>query len=243
MPISGLIAAALAGLLGGAHCLAMCGGFMTALSASGQRSRPATATLYPARALAWRHLPYNLGRITTYTTLGAIAGGAGGAALGAGEWVVVQRVLYVIANVFLLSLALAMVSNGKGNAGLQRIGAALFAKTMPAIRPLLARDDAPARYLLGTIWGLVPCGLVYAVLPIALFAGGALQGAAVMLTFGLGTLPNLLAAGWIVARARTWLDLRPLRVATALLLAGFGVVGIARALFGSLSSMQGAFCF
>lgn len=145
MPISGLIAAALAALLGGAHCLAMCGGFMTARSASGQRSGPATATLYPARA--------------------------------------------------------------------------------------------------GTIWGLVPCGLVYAVLPIALFAGGALQGAAVMLTFGLGTLPNLLAAGWIVARARTLLDLRPLRVATALLLAGFGVVGITRALFGSLSSMQGAFCF
>jgi uncharacterized protein len=243
MPISGLIAASLAGLLGGAHCLAMCGGFMTALSGSGQRSRAPTAILYPARTLAWRHLPYNLGRITTYAALGAIAGGAGGAALAAGDWVVIQRVLYVIANAFLVSLAFAIVSNGKGMAGLQRAGAALFAKVMPAVRPLLARDDAPARCVLGAIWGLVPCGLVYAVLPIALFSGGALQGAAVMLAFGLATLPNLLVAGWIVAHARTRLDVRTMRFVTALLLSGFGVVGIGRALFGSLSTMQGAFCF
>ena len=85
MPISGLIAASLAGLLGGAHCLAMCGGFMTALSGFGQRSRTPKAIVYPARTLAWRHLPYNLGRITTYAALGAVAGGAGGAALAAGD--------------------------------------------------------------------------------------------------------------------------------------------------------------
>jgi sulfite exporter TauE/SafE len=236
MPISGLIAAALAGLLGGAHCLAMCGGFMTALSRSGQRSPPPVATLHPARALARRQLPYNVGRITTYTVLGAIAGGAGGAALAAGDFAVIQRVLYVIANVFLLALAIAIVSNGKGLAGLQRVGAVLFTRVMPAIRPLLARDDAPSRYALGMIWGLVPCGLVYAVLPIALFSGGPLQG-------GLGTLPNLLAAGWIVARAGSWLDLRAMRFATAVLLAGFGVVGIGRALVGSIATMQGAFCF
>ena len=243
MPFSGLIAAALAGLLGGAHCLAMCGGFMTALSGSGQRPRTETAILRPARALAWRHFPYNLGRLTTYTTLGAIAGGAGGAALAAGDWAVIQRALYVAANVFLLCLAVAIVSNGKGFAGLQRAGAALFARAMPAVRPLLVRDDTTARYLLGTIWGLVPCGLVYAVLPIALFSGGALQGAAVMFAFGVGTLPNLLAAGWIVARARRWLDARALRFATAVLLGVFGVVGIGRAMFGPLSTLHGAFCF
>jgi uncharacterized protein len=243
MPISGLIAAALAGLLGGAHCLAMCGGFMTALSGSGQRLGAPVATLHPARALARRQLSYNLGRITTYAALGALAGGAGGAALAAGDWLAIQRVLYVVANVFLLGLALLIMSNGKGIAGLQRIGAAVFARLLPAVRPLTARDDAVGRYALGTIWGLVPCGLVYAVLPIALFAGGALQGAAVMLAFGFGTLPNLLAAGWILARAGKWLDLTALRFATAVLLAGFGVVGIARALFGSVSTLQGAFCF
>ena len=57
-------------------------------------------------------------------------------------------------------------------------GAALFALVLPAVRPLRARGDAPARFALGMIWGLVPCGLVYGVLPIALFAGGALAGRA-----------------------------------------------------------------
>ena len=152
--------------------------------------------------LARRQLPYNAGRITTYAVLGAIFGGAGGAALAASDWLSVQRALYVAANVFLLVLALAIVSDGKGMAWPQRVGAALFARMLPAVRPLLARDDGLSRYALGTIWGLVPCGLVYSVLPIALFAGGAVQGGTVMLAFGLGTLPNLLAAGWIVARAR-----------------------------------------
>jgi hypothetical protein len=81
------------------------------------------------------------------------------------------------------------------------------------------------------------------VLPVALFAGGALEGAAVMLAFGLGTLPNLLAAGWLLARARARLDSRAVRWGAALLLAGFAALGLWRALFGPLSRQHGAFCF
>jgi sulfite exporter TauE/SafE len=92
------------------------------------------------------------------------------------------------------------------------------------------------------VWGLVPCALVYSVLPIALFAGGAYQGALVMLAFGIGTLPNLLAAGWVVSRARAWLDTPIVRYAAASLLAGFAAVGIWRALFGAASLAQGPFC-
>ena len=243
MPVSALIGAALAGLLGGAHCLAMCGGFVAALSGGRAAPRAPPAKLLPARVLAWRELPYNLGRVTTYAVLGAVAGGAGGALLGAGDWLAVQRVLYVVANVFLLALAAAIVSEGKGWAPLQRAGAALFSRALPAVRPLMARDDALSRYAVGAIWGLVPCGLVYGVLPIALFAGGALAGATVMLAFGLGTLPNLLAAGWIVSRARSWANPRTVRFASAALLAGFAVLGIGRALFWPPAALQGAFCF
>jgi hypothetical protein len=243
MPVSALIGAALAGLLGGAHCLAMCGGFVAALSGGAAARRAPQAKLLPARVLAWRELPYNLGRVTTYAGLGAVAGGAGGALLGAGDWLAVQRVLYVVANVFLLALAAAIISEGKGWAPLQRAGAALFARALPAVRPLIVRDDALSRYAVGAIWGLVPCGLVYGVLPIALFAGGALAGATVMLAFGLGTLPNLLAAGWIVSRVRSWVNPRTVRFASAALLAGFAVLGIGRALFWPPAALQGAFCF
>jgi uncharacterized protein len=181
--------------------------------------------------------------VTTYAALGAVVGGSGGALLAVGDLLAVQRVLFVVANVFLFALAMAIATDGKVVAPLQRVGAALFARVLPAVRPLLARDDAMSRYALGTIWGLVPCGLVYGVLPIALFAGGAIPGAFVMLAFGLGTVPNLLAAGWVVSRVRSKVNSRIVRFAGAALLAGFAVVGIGRALFWAPSALHGAFCF
>jgi uncharacterized protein len=238
MALSALIAAWLAGTLGGAHCLAMCGGFLAALSGTGRTAQP----LLPAGALALRQLPYNLGRITTYALLGAAVGAAGGASMVAVDWLPLQRALFVVANLFLLGLGVGIAWRREGAAPLQRAGAALFAKFAPAVRSLTTRDNAPARYLLGMIWGLVPCALIYGVLPIALFAGSALAGTAVMLAFGLGTLPNLVAAGWVVARARAWQGGRVARYGAALLLIAFAGVGIWRALFGPMSMAEGPFC-
>jgi sulfite exporter TauE/SafE len=240
--VSALTGAVLAGLLGGAHCAAMCGGFVTAFSAAAPIPTGA-GRLLPMRRLALRQVPHNAGRVATYALLGAIAGGLGGAALGAGDWPAVQRTLYVIANLFLLAVAFAIAGRGASMVWLQRVGAAVFARVVPAVRPLAARDAAPARFALGMLWGLVPCGLVYGVLPIALFSGSAASGALVMLAFGLGTLPNLLALGWLVARARAWLDARVVRYGAAALLAGFAALGIWRALSGSLPQGHGAFCF
>ena len=238
MALSALIGAWLAGTLGGAHCLAMCGGFLAALSGAG----PSTKPLLPARALALRQLPYNLGRITTYGLLGGAFGAAGSAALVAVDWLPLQRALFVVANLFLLALGIGMASRREGGGAWQRTGAALFTRFAPAVRNLATRDNVPARYALGMIWGLVPCGLIYGVLPIALFAGSAPAGGAVMLAFGLGTLPNLVAAGWVVARARAWQDGRLARYAAALVLVAFALVGIWRALFGPMSLAQGPFC-
>ncbi len=238
--ISALIAAFIAGALGGLHCIAMCGGFVAVLS-GGTENRGASP-LRPAAALAWRQLPYNLGRITTYTLLGALAGGVGGAALGAAHWLPLQRALYVVANVLLLLVGVAIAGRAAELAWLSHAGGALFARFTPAIRPLMQRDSAAARVLLGMIWGLVPCGLIYGMLPIALFAGSAPAGAAVMLAFGLGTLPNLVAAGFVAARARRWLESRGVRYAAAALLIAFAAVGLGRALFGPIAHGQGPFC-
>jgi sulfite exporter TauE/SafE len=242
MALSALIAAFTAGLLGGVHCVAMCGGFVTAFSAAAARSGDRVAALRPAAALARAQLPYNIGRIATYMGLGAIAGGVGGAALAAAQWLPLQRALYVVANLLLLGVGLAIAGKAAEIAWLSRTGTALFALAAPAMRRLVGREHAGARMLLGMLWGLVPCGLVYAMLPIALFAGSAAAGAAVMLAFGIGTLPNLVAAGWLVGRARQWLASRALRYAAAAVLIGFAGVGLARALFGPMSHGQGAFC-
>jgi hypothetical protein len=235
-----LISAWLAGVLGGAHCIAMCGGFVAALSGGAGAGQP--APLRSAAALAWHQLPYNLGRITSYALLGAAFGAAGGAAIAAADLLPLQRGLYVVANLFLLALAVAVAVGSPAGGVLQRAGGALFRRVLPAVRPLAARDAAAARYALGMIWGLVPCGLTYSVLPIALFAGGAPEGGAVMLAFGIGTLPNLLAAGWLIARVRPWLENTALRYGAALLLAGFAAAGIWRALYGPMAHVQGPFC-
>lgn len=242
MALSALIGAWLAGVLGGAHCLAMCGGFVAAMAGSQAGSRAQVSPLRPARAIAWRQLSYNAGRVTTYALLGALAGGTGAWAVSAADMLPVQRFLYVVANLFLLALAFAIGSKQRGLDWLQRAGGVLFEKVLPAFRPLLRVDTLPAHYALGMLWGLVPCALTYGVLPIALFAGGAWQGAAVMLAFGLGTLPNLLAASWVMARAQGWLDARVVRYSAAALLAGFAAVGIWRALVGTASLAQGPYC-
>lgn len=242
MALSALIGALLAGVLGGAHCLAMCGGFVTAMAGGAHSAGALTTPMFPARTLAWRQLAYNAGRITTYALLGAAAGGAGGALLSAADWLPLQRTVYVVANLFLLALALAIASKRAGAAWLQGAGNALFAKALPAVRPLLQADSTVARYALGMIWGLVPCALTYSILPIAAFAGGAMPGAAVMLAFGIGTLPNLLAAGWLLSRAGRWLKAPAFRLTAAALIAGFAAVGLWRALFAPGTLAQGPFC-
>lgn len=235
---SALIGAWLAGVLGGVHCLAMCGGFMAALSGAA----PTAAPLRPARALAWAQLPYNLGRVTTYGVLGGLAGGAGAALTATAALLPFQRALYVLANLLLLALAWFLLGRGPQLVALQRAGARLFAAVRPAMRPLLERQAAGARFALGMLWGLVPCAMTYAVLPVALFAGSAWQGALVMLAFGIGTLPNLLAAGWLVARGRPWLDRTGVRSGAAVLLTGFALVGIWRAFGDPTALAQSPFC-
>ena len=241
MALSALIGAFLAGAFGGVHCVAMCGGFATALAGRSGASTAGVVPLHSARSLVWRQLPHNAGRILTYAILGATAGGAGEALLAVSTGFPVQRVLYAAANLFLLALAVAIAARLNLYGALQTAGHALFGGVLPAVRPLVRADSPAARVALGMVWGLVPCALIYGVLPVALFAGGALEGAAVMAAFGLGTLPNLLAAGYLASRARGLRDARAARLAAAALIAGFAVVGLWRAAMpGALP--QSPFC-
>lgn len=237
-----LISAWLVGALGGVHCLAMCGGFMAAIVARDGGPGDAAVPLLPARAIVRQQLNYHAGRIATYMMLGAAFGIAGAAALRAVDILPVQRALYVIANVFLLFLGLRLATCTPGVAWLQRSGARAFGSALPMLRPLLQRPGPAGRITLGLVWGLVPCALVYSVLPLALFAGGLWQGAAVMLAFGLGTLPNLMATSLLLDRAKPIFERDTLRFAAAALLVAFAVVGIYRALYIPNALAQGPFC-
>jgi len=236
----GLLASAwLVGALGGAHCFAMCGGLFGAIAA---RDAAGAQPLVPARVVALRQAGYHAGRIATYALLGAAFGAAGAATLGAVEVLPLQRALYVVANVLLLLLGASLVARTPAIASLQRVGARAFTPLLHAMQPLLRRPGAAGRVALGLAWGLMPCALIYGVLPLALFAGGAWQGASVMLAFGLGTLPNLLAAGILLSRARRFLSGGAMRHAAAALMIAFGLLGIWRVFFAPGALAQGPFC-
>lgn len=237
MRLSVLISAWLVGALGGLHCFAMCGGLLGAVATRDGATQP----LVSGHVVAARQLAYHAGRIATYALLGAAFGAAGAIALSAAEFLPLRRALYLAANMFLLLLGVNLAL-GTGVAWLQRAGARAFGVVLPIARPLLQRPGVAGRITLGLIWGLVPCALVYSVLPLALFAGGAWQGCAVMLAFGLGTLPNLLAAGVLLARAKRALEGKAVRYAAAAVLIAFAFVGIWRVLYSPGALAQGPFC-
>jgi uncharacterized protein len=243
MSVGLLVSAWLVGAMGGLHCFAMCGGLLGAIAArDAARNGMPVRPLHPARTLALHQAAYHAGRITTYALLGAAFGAAGGVTLGAVDLLPLQRAIYVAANLFLLVLGANLVIQARLVPSLQRLGAIAFASALRALQPVMRRTDAPGRIATGFIWGLMPCALIYSVLPLALMSGSAWQGGAVMLAFGLGTLPNLLAAGVLLGRARRLLSGRIVRAAGASMLIAFGLAGIWRVLFVPGALAQGPFC-
>ena len=225
-------AAFLIGLLGGVHCVGMCGGIVGALTLQ-----------TPRRRHAWNlHLAYSAGRIASYAAAGAVMGMIGGAGLMFNQVLPVQMLLYVLANLVLVSLGLYLAGLGNLLTWLEALGARLWRRVQPYGAKVLPADTAGKAFILGTLWGWLPCGLVYSLLASALLSGGAGSGAAVMLAFGLGTLPNLLLAGMVVKRLRDITSDRRVRLAAGALVAGFGVVGLVRAADLGEHVRQGLLC-
>jgi sulfite exporter TauE/SafE len=211
-----LLTALLAGLLGGVHCVGMCGGIVAAFSFRADGTQP------PFRL----HLAYNLGRISSYAMFGALAG-ALGASLKLATFLPAQTVLYVLAQLVMILLGLYLAGFNRWVLVFERAGGALWRVVQPLFRRLLPVRSLPQALLAGMAWGWLPCGLVYSVLVSALAAGSAPSGAALMLAFGLGTLPNLLGMGLFARRLQPFMQRLWVRRAAGLTVAGFGVWGLA----------------
>lgn len=219
MPETGFLAVFLVGLLGGTHCIGMCGGIVSALSLQA-----------PGSPTRWSlHLAYNAGRIASYTAAGAAMGALGGAAVGLGSGLPLQLVLYVLANLMLVALGLYLTGSTWTLAFTERIGQVLWKRIQPLTAGLLPVTAVPQALTLGALWGFLPCGMVYSVLATALVSGTAGSGAGLMLAFGLGTLPNLLLAGALLARLREFAGRRAVRLISGLVVLGFGIVGLINA--------------
>ena len=240
MSVGLLFSAWLIGALGGLHCIAMCGGFIGAIAT---RDAARGVPLQPARAIVIGQAVYHAGRLITYALLGALFGALGATVIAYIDVLPLQRAMYVMANALVLILGLGLVWRAPTLPAMQRVGMRAFAPLLRAMRPLLRRSDTLGRIAMGLVWGLMPCALIYSALPLALVAGGWWQGALVLSAFGLGTLPNLLATGLVLGRARRLLSSQALRNVAALALIAFGTAGLWRAMATAGSLPASPFCF
>lgn len=213
MPDSGFLALFIVGLLGAGHCAGMCGGIVGALSLQG----PQGAASIPV------HLAYNLGRIASYAAAGLAAGALGQLA---GSVLPLQRGLYLFASLMLVAMGIYLLGLTQSLAWLEKGGQALWRRIQPLTARFLPVRGVAQALPLGLLWGWLPCGLVYSALTTALASGSAGQGALLMLAFGLGTLPNLLLAGLLLVRFRRFAQARMTRIASGLLVLGYGLYGL-----------------
>ncbi|MET3051408.1 sulfite exporter TauE/SafE family protein [Pseudomonas alkylphenolica] len=206
-----LSSALILGLLGGGHCLGMCGGLMGALTLAIPKEQ---------RSQRFRLLlAYNLGRILSYAVAGLLLGLAGWA-LANSPIAVAMR---VVAALLLISMGLYLAGWWSGLTRIERLGRGLWRHIQPMANRLLPVSSLPRALLLGTLWGWLPCGLVYSTLLWAASQGNAIDSALLMLAFGLGTWPVLLATGLAAERTNALLRKRGVRIAGGLLVILFGL--------------------
>jgi sulfite exporter TauE/SafE len=136
--------------------------------------------------------------------------------------------LLVAANALVILMGLHLAGLGSSILALERAGGGLWRLLQRAGATLRPADGAGGAFATGLAWGWIPCGLVYSVLATALVSGSAGRGALVMAAFGLGTLPNLLAAGLVAGRMRDFVRRPRVRLAAGLAVAAVGTVGLAR---------------
>lgn len=213
MDVPLLLTALALGLLGGGHCIGMCGGLMGALTLAIPVEQRKGWTL-------WRVLlGYNVGRIASYTVAGALIGSLG--------WLIqdlgLDTGLRVVAGLLLIAMGLYLANWWSGLTRIERLGRGLWRHIEPHARKLMPVTRLPQAILLGSLWGWLPCGLVYSTLVWASSQGDAAVSAGLMAAFGLGTLPTLLATGLFANRLMAILKKRAVRTTAALLIILFGI--------------------
>ncbi len=184
-----LIAGMLLGLSSSLHCFGMCSGIASSLHFAADLGAGR-----PARHLIATTLLINFGRIAGYVIAGAAVGGVGTSLFGAFDHAAAHAVLRWAAAVALGWIGLSMLDLLPLPATLYPIAARVH-RWMETAAAAARLPKTAALIISGTIWGFLPCAMVYATLFYAMLSGSGLGGAIVMAGFGLGTLPMLMASG------------------------------------------------
>ena len=195
------------GFFGGFHCVGMCGGLVASFSlASGRVWKPGV-------------IPYQLSRISTYVFLGAITAFVGNIFIQSGILADGQRYLSFFAGVIMILLAMQVGGVTREWFSVPSQGEGMLST---AYRRALKGDTVGAWIPFGILNGLLPCGLVYSALAMSLETASPMAGGFIMLAFGLGTLPWLIAVIWLMKKVTPSLRLRFTKLA-ALAIAVYGI--------------------
>ncbi len=220
------------GLVSSLHCVGMCGGIVGMLSMSlpmEVRSVRGSLLLYT--------LAYNLGRIGSYTLAGLLAGLIGSALVigqAGGDGSNLLRILFSVLVIF---TGLYVAGWFPRLALIERLGKPLWSWLEPRGRRLLPVRNPQRAFLFGLIWGWLPCSPVYSALALSLTTGSAADGALLMLGFGLGTLPTLMATGFLAGLSTS---LRRIRYIKQLAGGGLVLMGLLGLLLVTLPHDHGA---
>jgi len=176
--------AVLMGLAGGPHCIAMCG---AACAGIGQAGAPRGAL-----AIGW----FQVGRLTGYTLLGALAA----ASMQGLGWLTVQsaalRPLWTMVHVAAVLLGAMLLIWARQPVWLEWGARRVWAR----VRTVTQRFGLAAPLGVGVAWALLPCGLLYSAAMVAALAGSVTGGAAVMALFALGSGLTLWLGPWLLLR-------------------------------------------
>ena len=212
-----LSAAFLAGLLGSAHCLGMCAGISGLFAMSSE--------IASFRAQLPFALAYNLGRVCSYAFLGVVVATFGSVIVKASPGL--AGGIRLLSGAIIILVGLKVAFNIRILNIVEQMGTTLWSRIAPVAQRLVPVTNVPRAFGLGLVWGWLPCGLVYSVLLIAATSTQPIQGAFVMIAFGLGTLPAMLLTGLGAAKVSAFMRRRETRLGMGLLIIALGVLTIA----------------
>ncbi|RZV22395.1 sulfite exporter TauE/SafE family protein [Vibrio alginolyticus] len=207
------IGALMIGLVGAGHCMGMCGGIASLLTMCSS-AKNKTTPLIP--------LFYNLGRLISYTLIGALVGGAISGLSELSGLTHSLAWLRLIAALFMILVALYIAKWWQGLLLIEKLGQYIWRFISPAGKNLLPLKHPLHALPFGFIWGWLPCGLVYSALTWSAVSGSAMNGGLIMLAFGLGTLPAMLIIGYGANHFQKLQKSLIFRNISALILIGYG---------------------
>lgn len=210
-----LATAFITGLLGSAHCFGMCGGISGLFAINANVA--SLKTQFP-KAIA-----YNAGRILSYAILG-VAVALLGKTLVSGIPDITAPVRFA-SGVLIILVGLQLAFGWRVLAPLETAGAKIWKRIAPAAKGLVPVESLTQALGLGLIWGWLPCGLVYSVLLLAATTAEPGNGGLVMIAFGLGTTPAMLATGMSASKLAQFMSGK--RLGAGLLIIVIGLATIA----------------